>query len=80
MPVIFRHKGIRIFFYSNEGTPREPMHVHAQHGESLAKIWMRPEGAVTENYGFSSTEMTDLVRVLQENATLIERTWDEYFG
>jgi hypothetical protein len=24
MPVIFRYKGFRFFFYSNEGNPREP--------------------------------------------------------
>lgn len=28
MPVIFRHKSFRFFFYSNEGNPREAMHVH----------------------------------------------------
>jgi len=24
MPVVFRDKGFRFFFYSNEGNPREP--------------------------------------------------------
>jgi hypothetical protein len=24
MPVVFRYKGVRFFFYSNEGSPREP--------------------------------------------------------
>ena len=30
MPVIFRYKGFRFFFYSNEGNPREALHVHAR--------------------------------------------------
>ncbi|MGF6267191.1 hypothetical protein OKW49_008185 [Paraburkholderia youngii] len=30
MPVVFRYNGIRFFFYSNEGDPREPVHIHAQ--------------------------------------------------
>ena len=29
MPVVFRHKGFRFFFFSNEGNPREPIHIHA---------------------------------------------------
>ncbi|MDE2129128.1 MAG: DUF4160 domain-containing protein [Betaproteobacteria bacterium] len=28
MPVVFRHKGFRFFFFSNEGNPREPIHIH----------------------------------------------------
>jgi hypothetical protein len=28
MPVVLRYKGFRFFFYSNEGSPREPVHVH----------------------------------------------------
>ena len=60
MPIIFRHKGIRIFFYSNEGQPREPLHVHAQRGASLAKIWLRTEVVVAENHGFSPSELKDL--------------------
>jgi hypothetical protein len=29
MPVVFRHKGFRFVFYSNEGDSREPGHIHA---------------------------------------------------
>jgi hypothetical protein len=29
MPVVFRYRGFRFFFYSNEGNPREPVHIHA---------------------------------------------------
>jgi hypothetical protein len=29
MPVVFRHRGFRFFCYSNEGSPREPVHIHA---------------------------------------------------
>lgn len=30
MPTVFRYEGIRFFFYSDEGTPREPTHIHAR--------------------------------------------------
>ena len=80
MPVIFRHRGIRVFFYSNEGDPREPVHVHAQRGECLAKIWVHPAAAVAESYGFSSSELKDLISAVEQNADLIERSWNDYFG
>lgn len=37
MPVIFRHKSFRFFFYSNEGNPREAMHVHIRNAEGGAR-------------------------------------------
>jgi hypothetical protein len=40
MPVVFRYKGFRFFFYSNEGSPRKPVHVHVRSGSSEAKLWL----------------------------------------
>jgi hypothetical protein len=28
MPVVFRIEGFRFHFFSNEGDPREPIHIH----------------------------------------------------
>ena len=36
MPTVFRQDGFRFFFYSNEGDPREPVHVHAMKGAGEA--------------------------------------------
>jgi len=30
MPAIFGYDGFRFFIYSNEGSPREPVHVHVR--------------------------------------------------
>lgn len=43
MPVVFRYKGYRFFFFSNEGDPLEPMHIHVRRGEATAKLWMLPQ-------------------------------------
>lgn len=34
MPVILRIKGYSFFFYSNEGTPLEPQHIHVRNSEA----------------------------------------------
>lgn len=65
MPVVFRYKGFRFFFYSNEGSPREPVHVHVRAAES---------------YGFDAGTLRELVEVAQANSEMIERAWHEYFG
>ena len=80
MPVVFRHNGFRVFFYSNEGNPREPLHVHVQRGEALAKFWLNPEVNVAESYGLSGAELGILVEVIEKNRALIEGTWYEFFG
>ena len=43
MPVVFRDGGLRYYFYSNEGLPREPRHIHVKGGGKDAKIWLEPE-------------------------------------
>ena len=40
MPVVFRYKGFRFFFYSNQGQPREPAHVHVRGDGGEAKFWL----------------------------------------
>ena len=43
MPVVFRHKGFRFLFYTNEGSPRETMHIHVLRDGIDAEFWLWPE-------------------------------------
>jgi Domain of unknown function (DUF4160) len=54
MPVVFRDGGLRYFFYSNEGVPREVRHIHVKGGGKDAKIWLEPEVMIADSYGFNS--------------------------
>jgi hypothetical protein len=79
MPVVFRHKAYRFFFYSNEGDPREPLHIHVQKGEAVAKFWLVPQVCLAESYSMSSAELRELTDVIEDNKDLIERYWHEHF-
>jgi len=57
MPVIFRESGLRYFFFSNEGSPREAPHIHVKGGGRDAKVWLEPEPAVVESYGFNHANL-----------------------
>jgi len=80
MPVILRFKGYKFFFFSNEGAPLEPLHIHVRKGKSVAKFWVQPVVRLAEAYEMSPKELCELVKVIEENRTLIERNWNEYFG
>lgn len=80
MPVVFRYKGFRFFFFSNEGNPREPVHIHVRKGEAVAKFWLEPEISVAESYALTSSELRELMRIAEKNKKIIERYWNEHFG
>ncbi len=80
MPVVFRYKGYSFFFFSNERIPREPIHIHVRKGEALAKIWLVPSIKLAENYGFITSELKEILKVIEENKEFFERSWNEYFS
>ena len=77
---MFRYRGFRFFFYSNEGSPREPLHVHFRSGSGEAKVWRVPHVQVASSFGFDAGTLRELVEVAQTNRVQIERTWHEYFS
>ena len=79
MPVVFRYRGYSFFFYSNEGDPREPIHIHVRNAEGEAKIWLLPV-SVAESDGFDARTLRELLIVTEENTALIERAWHEHFA
>ena len=79
MPVVFRSGGFRFFFYSNEGRPREPMHVHVERGDSEAKFWLRPDVSVVYNDGFDARALRELLRLVEGNRERIEKAWNDFF-
>jgi len=49
MPVVFRDRDFRFYFYANEGDPREPQHIHVTKDGIDAKFWLWPEVLVAYN-------------------------------
>ncbi len=80
MPVVFRHKGYRFFFYSNEGDPREPLHIHVRRGDAVAKFWLEPVPEVAESHGMAAHELGELLDIAVEHTPQIKRYWNEYFA
>lgn len=79
MPVVFRYKGIRFFFFSNEGNPLEPIHIHAESGDGEAKIWLDPKVAIASSAGYNRKQLSQLIQLVEEHRSEIERAWNEHF-
>lgn len=80
MPVVFWFKRIKFFFFSNEGSPREPVHIHVRKGIKLAKFWVNPRVTLAQSYGFSARELSLLIKVIEARRQEIEEAWNEYFN
>jgi len=80
MPVVFRERGLRYFFFSNEGSPREPPHVHVKGGGRDAKIWLEPDISVADSYGFNSRELAIILQVVAKNRNRVLRAWYDHFA
>lgn len=79
MPIVFRSGSYKFFFYSNEGNPREPVHIHIRNNDGEAKFWLTPI-SVAANQGFDARTLRELTKLVEDNTILIERMWHEYFA
>lgn len=79
MPIVFRHGAYSFFFYSNEGSPREAVHIHVRNADGEAKFWLTPV-SVAYSHGFGARTLRELANVVEDNLGLIERAWHEHFA
>ena len=80
MPKVFDWNGYRFHFFSNEGDPREPAHVHVTKDRDTAKFWLRPEVALAYDRGFPPRVLSQLIRVIEDRREEIESAWNDYFA
>lgn len=79
MPVIMKIAGFRFFFFSNEGTPLKPEHIHVMKAGAEAKFWLIPKIALAKNRGFDLVKLIRIKALItQHHATLLE-AWHDYF-
>ena len=76
LPTIFRYKGFRFHFFSDEGT--EPPHVHIRRAEDTCKFWLKPV-ELAYNDGMRTQEISELQAVVVEHQAEFLRKWHEYF-
>lgn len=86
MPQILRIGPYSIYFWSNEGDPLEPVHVHISEGKATSaatKLWITSTGKVILNNNNSRIPdkvLIRLMRVVEANSARIIDEWLNRFG
>ncbi len=78
MPTILILNGYRFFFYSNDRN--EPVHVHIEKENAVAKFWLTPYIHLAKSNGFNSVELNKIHKLVDENSKLFKTKWNEYFN
>lgn len=77
MPTVLRIKGFRFFFYSNEHLP---IHIHIEKENKTAKFNLNPFVELVYSRRFNSSEISEIRKLVSENAELLIHKWNEYFN
>ena len=86
MPQLLRVGPYVIYFWSNEGSPLEPVHVHIALGRVVAsatKLWITSTGKVllcNNDSQIPDRQLGRLVRLVEANSDAIVAAWIEHFG
>ena len=85
MPQIFRIGSYIIYFWSNEGNPIEPVHVHIAEGRATAsatKIWITSSGKTllcNNNSQIPQKLLKNMMRYIEANSNTIIEKWYIHF-
>ncbi|MBF0377754.1 MAG: DUF4160 domain-containing protein [Desulfamplus sp.] len=77
MPTILRIGSYRFFFYSSDNS--EPIHVHVEKNDNLAKIWVDPI-RLQNSVGFNRVEIKQILSIVEEHQIEIMEAWNDYFS
>ena len=77
MPTILRIGPYRFFFYA--GDRDEPIHVHVERDENVAKFWLIPI-RLQSSGGFARREINRIHQLIMEYQDQLVEGWHEYFG
>ncbi len=86
MPQIFKFGSYWVYFWTNEGEPKEPVHVHISEGKPVpnsTKVWITKDGKCSlanNNSKISQQVLNKLLRLIEPRSFEIIQKWKEMFG
>ena len=78
MPTLLKEGRYRFFFYSDEGDPREPPHVHVTAGGQIAKFWLDPV-ELQSSKGLRAHEINHLRKLVERHQSYFMEAWYAHF-
>ncbi len=86
MPQVFKIGGYWVYFWTNEGEPLEPVHVHVSKGSpspNATKIWITSRGKCylcNNNTRIPEHTLHNIMRMVEARSEEVLKLWKEYFG
>ena len=86
MPQILKIGPYVVYFWSNEGAPLEPVHIHITEGQATAfatKLWVTSTGKIivaNNNSKIPEAILRRMIRILEGNSDYIIERWLTQFG
>ena len=77
MPTIYRDGPYRFFFYS--GDRDEPIHVHIERDDKIAKVWLDPIRLYSSG-GFNRVEISSILKVIENRRETMVEAWNDFFS
>ena len=77
MPTILKAGRYRFFFYSSDRN--EPIHVHIEADEKIAKVWLDPIRLETSG-GFSRSDISRILSIVKKHQIELMEAWNGYFS
>lgn len=75
-PSIFREKGYRFYFLSNE---EERIHVHVTSENGEAKFWLEPIVSLAVYHGLNQKKLGEIQKIVEERKDEIIKAWQRHF-
>lgn len=76
-PSIFREKGYRFYFLSNE---EDRVHVHVTCKDGEAKFWLEPIVSLAMYHGLNPRKLRDIQKIVEGHHHEITKAWQKHFG
>jgi hypothetical protein len=76
-PTIFREKGYRFYFLSNE---ENRIHVHITCDKGEAKFWLKPIVSLATYYGLNPKKLAEVQKIVEEHENEIIKAWQKHFS
>lgn len=77
MPTVLRQGPYRFYFFSADGD--EPVHVHVERDDKIAKYWLGPV-RLQSSRGFAAMEISRIAKIIKQHEKEIGEEWNAYFG
>lgn len=78
MPTVLKEGPYRFFFFSDEGDPREPPHVHVTSNEKIAKFWLQPV-ALDSSKRLRAREIKQIAQLVELHQAQFLEAWHAHF-